>query len=206
MHRPNRQLFPIPVTLADVLFLFLRVSTRCCKLVFMPRTARVVIPGLPHHVIQRGNRRMPTFFSDDDYRAYRSLLAEGCRNAHVQVVAYCLMPNQVHLVLVPSSTSGLRDAVAIAHRKYAAAINGRHGWRGHLWQERFHSLPLQEDHILAAVRYVELVTALLPPAFKHVGPWVEFLGAGAIYDRDRVAVRMDRQVAPAATSERQTSA
>ena len=175
----------------------------------MPRTARVVIPGLPHHVIQRGNRRMTTFFGDDDYRTYRALLAEGCRNAQVEVVAYCLMPNHVHLVLIPSEPNGLRRAVATTHRKYAAVINRRQGWRGHLWQERFHSFPLHEDHFVAAVRYVELnpvrarlvaaawdwrwssacarlaaladelVTAELPPAFKYVGPWVEFLNAGA---------------------------
>jgi putative transposase len=188
--------------------LFLTELQHQPNLVPMPRTARVVVPGLPHHVIQRGNRRMTTFFADDDYRRYRTLLAEGCRNAGVEVIAYCLMPNHVHLVLVPSSPTGLRDAVAIAHRKYAAAINRRQGWRGHLWQERFHSYPLLEDHFVAAVRYVELnpvrahlvasawdwrwssagarlaaradelVTADLPPGFEHVGAWVDFLNAG----------------------------
>ncbi len=122
----------------------------------MPRTARVIVPGLPHHIVQRGNRRMTTFFGDDDYRAYRTLLAEACRTAEVEVVAYCLMPNHVHLVLIPNTPTGLRVAVATTHRKYAAMINRRHGWTGHLWQSRFHSQALLEDHFMAAVRYVEM--------------------------------------------------
>jgi putative transposase len=187
----------------------------------MPRIARVVIPGLPHHVTQRGNRRLPTFFCDGDYQVYRSLMAESCRAANVEVLAYCLMPNHVHLVLVPSEADGLRCAIAESHRRYAASINRRHGWRGHLWQERFHSCPLQEDHLLAAVRYVELnpvraqlvkaaqdwrwssapahlsgqadelVSATLPTALAAAGPWREFLSAGV---SDAVAERLRRHL------------
>ena len=65
--------------------------------------ARVVAPGVPHHVTQRGNRRQQVFFSDDDYETYRRMLAEGCRAAGVKVLAYCLMPNHVHLILVPKT-------------------------------------------------------------------------------------------------------
>ena len=61
--------------------------------------ARVVAPGVPHHVTQRGNRRPQVFFSDDDYEVYKALLAEGCRAAGVEVWAYCLMPNHFHLVV-----------------------------------------------------------------------------------------------------------
>ena len=77
----------------------------------MARLARVVAAGLPHHVTQRGNRRQQVFFGDADYAAYRRLLAEGCRGAGVAVWAYCLMPNHVHLVLVPSRADGLRAAL-----------------------------------------------------------------------------------------------
>ena len=122
----------------------------------MARIARVVLPDYPHHVTQRGNRRQLVFFSDEDYRTYRTMLAKACRMARTEVWAYCLMPNHVHLILVPSRPDGLRAALGEAHRRYTRRINFREGWRGHLWQERFHSFPMDEKHLLAAVRYVEL--------------------------------------------------
>ena len=122
----------------------------------MARLARLVVPGHPHHVTQRGNRRQDTFFGDDDYRSYLSLLAECCRKAGTEVWAYCLMPNHVHLVLVPSHEDGLRAALAETHRRYTRHVNLREDWRGHLWQERFHSFAMDEDHLLACARFVEL--------------------------------------------------
>src|SRR5216684_753732 len=122
----------------------------------MARLARVVAAGLPHHVTQRGNRRQQVFFGDADYEAYRGLLAEGCRAAGVAVWAYCLMPNHVHLILVPSSEDGLRAALGEAHRRYTRLVNFREGWRGYLWQGRFASFPMDESHLLACARYVEL--------------------------------------------------
>ncbi|MEA2093980.1 MAG: transposase [Pseudomonadota bacterium] len=122
----------------------------------MARIPRVVLPGIPHHVTQRGNRRQKVFFSDDDYRRYLELLSQSCRDARTECWAYCLMPNHVHLILVPTDPDGLRDALSEAHRQYTRVINFRHGWRGHLWQERFHSFPMDEAHLYAAVRYVEL--------------------------------------------------
>src|SRR5438093_13691953 len=102
----------------------------------MARLARLVVPGLPQHVTQRGNGRARTFFEDDDYRLYRDLLAENCRAAEVAVWAWCLMPNHVHLILVPVDVDGLRRALAppIAARpamfmpaSSARAISGRGG-------------------------------------------------------------------------------
>lgn len=121
----------------------------------MARLARVVAPGVPHHVTQRGNRRQPVFFGDEDYLAYRALLAQGCRSAGVEVWAYCLMPNHVHLILVPPDEDGLRAALGETHRRYTRFINAREGWRGHLWQERFASFPMDESYLLACARYVE---------------------------------------------------
>ncbi|MGR8921136.1 MAG: transposase [Gammaproteobacteria bacterium] len=121
----------------------------------MARIARVVVPGTPHHVTQRGNRRQTTFFGAADYRKYLELVAVGCRKAETRVWAYCLMPNHVHLVMVPSTEDGLRVALGDAHRRYAQRVNGRFGWRGHLWQERFYSFPMDEAHLRATVRYVE---------------------------------------------------
>jgi putative transposase len=122
----------------------------------MARLARVVVPDLPHHVTQRGNRRQQVFFCDDDYAAYRTLLAESCHAAGVAVWGYCLMPNHVHLILTPSDPDGLRAALAEAHRRYTRHVNFREGWRGYLWQGRFASCPMDEAHLLTAARYVEL--------------------------------------------------
>ena len=121
----------------------------------MARLPRVVAPGLPHHVTQRGNRRQQTFFTDEDYAEYRRMLADSCRNCGTEVLAYCLMPNHVHLILVPADEFGLRDALGEAHRRYTRMVNFREGWKGHLWQERFHSFVMDERHLLAAARYVE---------------------------------------------------
>jgi len=122
----------------------------------MARLARVVIPGMPHHITQRGNRRRQTFFGDDDYAAYRQLMAQWCREHGVEIWAYCLMPNHVHLIAVPQSEDGLCRAIGEAHRRYARRINSREGWRGRLWQGRFASFVMDEPYLLAAARYVEL--------------------------------------------------
>ena len=100
----------------------------------MTRIARVIAAGIPQHVTQRGNRRMPTFFSDADYREYLSLLNEWCQKCGVDIWAYCLMPNHVHLIAVPESDDGLRRGIGEAHRRYSRMINFRENWRGHLWQ------------------------------------------------------------------------
>ncbi len=121
----------------------------------MARLARVVVPGVPHHVTQRGNRGLETFLREEDYEAYRGLLAERAAEAGVAVWAYCLMPNHVHLIMVPPDADGLRASLGETHRRYTKYINQREGWQGHLWQERFHSYPMDEAHLLAATRYVE---------------------------------------------------
>lgn len=137
----------------------------------MARMARVVVPGYPHHVTQRGNRRQTVFFSDEDYLHYTDLLAESTALSGTEVWAYCLMPNHVHLVMVPTNEDGLRAALGEAHRRYTRRINFRNGWRGHLWQERFHSFVMDERYLLATVRYVELnpVRARL---CRSPGDWV----------------------------------
>jgi putative transposase len=122
----------------------------------MVRIARVIAPGIPHHVTQRGNRRQQTFFCDDDYRAYLDLMAEWCDKCGVAIWSWCLMPNHVHLIAVPASENSLARAIGEAHRRYTRHINFREGWRGHLWQERFASFPMDLTHLFAATRYVEM--------------------------------------------------
>ena len=111
---------------------------------------------MPHHITQRGNRRQATFFCGDDYSAYLQLMAQWCQQHDVEIWAYCLMPNHTHLVAVPKSEEGLRRAIGEAHRRYTRRVNFREGWRGHLWQGRFASFVLDEPHLIAAVRYIEL--------------------------------------------------
>lgn len=122
----------------------------------MARLARVVVPGHPHHVTQRGNGRARTFFGDADYALYRDLLAEHCRAAKVEVWAWCLMPNHVHLILVPADDDGLRRALAPVHRRYAGIIHARRKRTGHFWQGRFGAVVMDEDHLAAALAYVSL--------------------------------------------------
>lgn len=121
----------------------------------MARLARVVVPGVPHHVTQRGKTGQKTFFSDKDYETYLGLLAEQAKRAGTQVLAYCLMPNHVHLVLVPRDNDGLRRALAETHRRYARMVHARRSRGGQLWHERFHSFPVDGEWLLAAVRHIE---------------------------------------------------
>ena len=108
----------------------------------MARIARVVIPGLPHHVTQRGNRRQKTFLCEKDYDAYIDLMAEWCGEHDVEIWAYCLMPNHIHLMAVPPTEDALARAIGEAHRRYSRMVNFREGWRGHLFQDRFASVPM----------------------------------------------------------------
>ncbi len=105
---------------------------------------------------QRGNRREKTFFEEGDYALYRDLLAESSGRAKCAVWAYCLMPNHVHVILVPSDDDGLRRTFADLHRRYTGYVNARARVTGHLWQGRYGSVVMDEDHLLYAVRYVTL--------------------------------------------------
>jgi putative transposase len=122
----------------------------------MPRMARLVVPGSPHHVTQRGNRRQRTFFEEADYLAYIGLISELKGKAGIDIWAYCLMPNHVHFIVVPKHKQSLAKLFGVAHHRYSRLVNSAHGWLGHLWQERFHSFVMDEEHLLTAVRYVEL--------------------------------------------------
>jgi len=183
----------------------------------MARLARVVAPGVPHHLTQRGNRRQDVFFSDADRRKFLSLLAEQCPECGLEIWAYCLMTNHVHLVAVPVSVDSLGRAMRRVNSQYAAYVNRRQGWSGYLWQGRFYSTPLDGPHFWSAVRYVErnpVRVGLVPRAedyawssaaahcgltddgllrgdleqADHVGNWRAWL-----LDEDDAAVRMLRE-------------
>lgn len=124
----------------------------------MAKQARLVVPDTPHHVTQRGNRRQQTFFNDGDYLTYLQLAAEEFAAAQVEVWAYCLMPNHVHLIAAPSRPEALAQAQAVGatHLRYARRINLRERWTGYLWQGRFASFPMDETYLRACAPYVGL--------------------------------------------------
>ena len=120
----------------------------------MARLSRIVVPGLPHHVTQRGNRRQALFAEPGDYALYRDLVAERCRANGVACWAYCLMPNHVHLMLAPADADALPRAVGEAHRRFTAFVNARARTTGHLFQARFASFAMDDAHLLNALRYL----------------------------------------------------
>jgi putative transposase len=121
----------------------------------MPRLARAVCAGVPHHITQRGNRRERVFFWDVDYICYLEWLKEYASKYEVEILAYCLMPNHIHLIAVPSTEDGLQAVFKPLHMRYAQRINRKRRWKGHLWQGRFFSSPLDDTYLWAAIRYVE---------------------------------------------------
>ncbi len=121
----------------------------------MPRLARSVFADIPHHITQRGNRREDVFFTDDDRLIYLEWLKFYCEKHNVSVFAYCLMTNHVHLVLTPHSENGLQRVLKPLHMRYSQHINKIKGWKGHLWQGRFFSSPLDDAYTWSTIRYIE---------------------------------------------------
>ncbi|HWZ34080.1 MAG TPA: transposase [Bryobacteraceae bacterium] len=121
----------------------------------MPRNARCVYPDLPYHVTQRGTNRQTVFQSAGDRRAYLGLVRQNLEDAGVRVLAYCLMTNHVHWVVVPDREDSLATLFRRVHGRYAQAWNARRQRSGHVWQNRFFSCPLEEGRLWIALRYVE---------------------------------------------------
>ena len=121
----------------------------------MPRIARVIVPGSPHHVTHRGNNRQTVFFVNDDRRFYLDTLREQCDRFSVAIDGYCLMSNHVHLVLTPKTADGLARAIGTAHTRHSLYINRLHGRTGHLWAWRFFSCPLDDVHFWRTLVYIE---------------------------------------------------
>jgi len=121
----------------------------------MSRIARIVLPGIPYHVTQRGNGRQRVFFTGTDYVLYLDLLREHAAEAGLVLWAYCLMPNHVHLVAVPTKAEALAQALGRTHANFARHFNLQRRSCGHVWQARFFSCPLDDVHLWRAMAYVE---------------------------------------------------
>ena len=121
----------------------------------MPRIARAVIAGVPHHVTQRGNRREDVFFSNGDRKRYLELLREYSEKHDLEILAFCLMSNHVHLVVRPQREESLAGTLKPVDLRYAQHVNWTQHLSGRLWQGRYFSCALDDEHYRAAVRYVE---------------------------------------------------
>jgi putative transposase len=121
----------------------------------MVRLARVAELGVAYHVTQRGNNRQDVFFVDDDRRIYLEILKKESKKYRMEVHGYCLMTNHVHIVARPKEQESLAKALGRTHFRYTTYVNRMHGRSGHLWQNRFFSCPLDEEHYRAAILYME---------------------------------------------------
>jgi putative transposase len=122
----------------------------------MPRTPRVVLVNVVHHVVSRGNDRMRIFTCRAEKQQYLRRFCIIASEEKVLVHGYCLMDNHVHWLLTPTTITGLARLFRRAHTWWALTFNRKHGRTGHLLQARYHSSPLSEDHYWTALRHVEL--------------------------------------------------
>lgn len=122
----------------------------------MPRMPRAVFPGVAHHLTQRGVDRQTVFFAERDRQIYLQLVQRAATQFGVSLMGYCLMPNHVHWIAVPESPASLTRTFGRAHGRYAQYSNSILQRSGHFWQNRFYSCALDDPHLWAALRYVEL--------------------------------------------------
>jgi putative transposase len=173
----------------------------------MTRFARVMLEGWPFHLTHRGNHRKCVFRTNADRRAYIGFLARFAKQFGMLIWAYCLMENHVHLIAVGKQRNSISAALGNTHRACSRTRNRETDVTGHLWANRFFSTALDEPHLWAAVRYVELnavraqlvqeatdypwssarahaglrVDSLLDPERPfpgHIGDWAAWLRAG----------------------------
>jgi putative transposase len=121
----------------------------------MPRISRVVVPGVPHHVTQRGNARQATFITDSDRYVYLDLLRNHRREFGLRAWAWCLMNNHVHLLAAPEREDSLARTMGRTHAEHALYWNARRGSCGDVWQAWFYSCPLEDEQMATTIRYID---------------------------------------------------
>jgi len=136
----------------------------------MGRFARLVIPGCPHHLTQRGNHRQPVFFSDSERDLYLELKKKYFELAQIQLDGYSLMTNHTHDLVIPATPTSLAKGFGRLHNDYARWQQIQHNQTGHLWQNRFWSCPMDEDHFWKTLRYIEL-NPVRAGLVRHAWEW-----------------------------------
>jgi putative transposase len=123
----------------------------------MARLPRYAVPGVPQHVIQRGNNRSPIFFSEDDCRFYLDCLREACAKQRCAVHAYVLMTNHVHLLMTPRTPNAISKVMQSVGRRYVQYVNANYERTGTLWEGRYRATLIDsEQYLLTCCRYIEL--------------------------------------------------
>jgi putative transposase len=148
----------------------------------MPRIHRIQVPDVPYHVTQRGNARQQVFFETQDYALYLDLLSRASEAAGLRVWAYCLMPNHVHLLVLPTGENSLAQAMCRTHADFARYFNLRNRACGHVWQARYFSTPLDDAHLWQAMAYVErnpVRASLVPHAEEYAWSSARLRRSGA---------------------------
>jgi Transposase and inactivated derivatives len=165
----------------------------------MPRTARIVVPDLPYHITQRGNYRQNVFEDDEDRLSYLSWINDYSKQYKLSIVAYCLMDNHVHFIVIPQEEYSLAKVFSISHMRYSQYFNKKKRASGHLWQGRFYSCVMDDDYLVTALRYVERNPVRAGIVRK---PWRwEWSSAGehvgqrkGVIDIEKIATRIDTSV------------
>ena len=121
----------------------------------MPRYARIVIPEIAHHITQRGNNRQVVFEENIDYLKYCYWISKYSALNNLEILAYCLMKNHVHFIVIPKDAKSISRTFQLTHMRHAQYMHQKRGSSGHLWQGRFYSCLLDDRHMYQAVRYVE---------------------------------------------------
>jgi putative transposase len=121
----------------------------------MPRSARIVVPDIPHHITQRGNRGYDVFFDDADRETYLGILRDQVQRHELKVHGWCLMSNHIHLIATPPREDSLARAVGRTHHLYSMAFNRKHEILGHVWHSRYYSCPIDTGYLITAMIYVD---------------------------------------------------
>ena len=142
----------------------------------MPRKPRFYLPGIPAHIVQRGNCRQAVFFDDIDYHFYLDRLSEGCEKYGCQVHAYVLMTNHVHLLMTPTSKQSISKTMQFLGRNYVTYVNKTYAKSGTLWEGRHKGSIIESDeYLLACMRYIEMNPVRAGMVNKPVDyPWSSY--------------------------------
>lgn len=163
----------------------------------MPRQPRYHLVGVPQHVIQRGNNRQATFFSDEDYQRYLADLKIASEQHQCEIHAYVLMTNHVHMLMTPKTKDGIAKTMQSLGRRYVSYINHTYGRTGTLWEGRYKAALIDSEHyLLSCYRYIEMNPVRAEGMAEHPGdyPWSSY-SANALGQHNPLLVQHEQYLA-----------